>query len=140
MYELTYCSWVIVVATAATKGLTTSTRPSEDWNRVLIQHNNRLLNFTIRSKTKDKQTQNYLKINFSVIFYLLSHHKKLSTVWNNKIYSVFNSCKKFLNYANSRYSNSWQLFRKFALIRTALMILCVEMLIEMFERHFASLK
>ena len=30
MYELAYCSWVIVVPTAATKGLTTSTRLGED--------------------------------------------------------------------------------------------------------------
>ena len=30
MYELVYCSWVIVVATVATKGLTMSTRLGED--------------------------------------------------------------------------------------------------------------
>ena len=120
MYKLVYCSWVIVVATVTTKGLTMSTRLGEDWNRVSILHSNRLRDFRIRSRTKDEQTQNYLKTNFSVIFYLLSHHKKLSfTLENNEIYSVFNSCEKFLNYANSRYSNSWQLFRKFSLIRTA---------------------
>ena len=37
MYELAYCPWFIVVATAATKGLM-SARLSEDWNRVLILH------------------------------------------------------------------------------------------------------
>ena len=64
MYELAYCSWFIVAATATAKGLTvitTSTRLSEDGNRVLILHSNRLLDFTIRSRTKDEQTQNYLK-------------------------------------------------------------------------------
>ena len=30
MYELTYCPWFIVVATAATKGVTKSTRLGED--------------------------------------------------------------------------------------------------------------
>ena len=57
-----------------------------------------------------------------------------------KIFSVLNSCVKFLNYANSRYSNSWQLFRKFALILTAWVIPCVETLIEMSKWHFASMK
>ena len=66
MYELVYCSWVIVVATVATKGLTMSTRLGEDWNRISILHSNRLRDFTIRSRTKDEQTQNYLKTNFSV--------------------------------------------------------------------------
>ena len=68
MYELAYCSWFIVVTTAAAKGLTLSTRLGEDWNRVSILHSNWLLDFTIRSRTKDEQTQNYLKTNFSVIF------------------------------------------------------------------------
>ena len=61
MYELVYCSWFIVVSTAIAKGLTTSTRLSEDWNRVSILHSNGLLDFTIRSRTTDEQTQNCLK-------------------------------------------------------------------------------
>ena len=38
----------------------------------------------------------------------------------------FDSFKKRLNYANSRSSSSWQLFRKFAFIRTAQVILCIK--------------
>ena len=43
MYELVYCSWFIVIATAATNGLTMSTRFGEDWNRVSILNSNRCL-------------------------------------------------------------------------------------------------
>ena len=46
---------------------------------------------------------------------------------------MFNSCEKFLNYANSRYRSSWQLFRKFAFFGRAWLILCVKTLIKMFR-------
>ena len=46
---------------------------------------------------------------------------------------MFNSCEKFLSYANSRYRSSWQLFRKFAFFGRAWLILCVKTLIKMFR-------
>ena len=88
----------------------------ESWSRILNSNISEYFHFraVIRSRTKDEQTQNYLKTNFSVIFYLLSDLTSQKTFYsiNDKIYSVFNTCEKFLNYANSRYSNSWQLFSR----------------------------
>ena len=49
MYELAYCPWFIVVATAATKGL--STRLGEVWNRVSILHSNQGVNKVYFFKT-----------------------------------------------------------------------------------------
>ena len=49
MYELAYCPWFIVVATAATKGL--PTRLGEVWNRVSILHSNQGVNKVYFFKT-----------------------------------------------------------------------------------------
>ena len=54
-------------------------------------------------------------------------------VKNSTQHTWFDSCEKFLKYANSSNNSSWQLsqgqlFRKFAFVRTAQVILCVKTL------------
>ena len=56
-----YSSRIIVVATAATKGLTMSTGLSEDWNRVSILYSNRFLTSQYKVEQKTSKHTNVLE-------------------------------------------------------------------------------